>query len=147
MPILNRRVVHDYTILQTYEAGIQLIGAEVKSVKAGHMTLNGSFVKIIGSEVYLVNAEIFPYKYARPEGYDPRRTRKLLLHKKEIIALKSKILGQALTLVPLECYNIKALVKLKIGLARGKKQYEKREKLKMRDVEREMGRIVRGKDR
>lgn len=145
MKITNRRAYHDYDILETYEAGIHLSGPEVKSVKGGRMTLIGAFVKIIGLEVYLVNSEIYPYPYARPEGYDPRRTRKLLLHKKEIISLKTKTEGNRLTLVPLECYNSHGFIKVKIGLARGKKEYEKREKIKRRDMERDVQRDLRGK--
>ena len=145
MRITNKRVLHDFTILETYEAGINLTGAEVKSVKGGRMSLDGAFVKIIGSEIYLVNAQIFPYPYARPEGYDPKRSRKLLLHKKEIIALKTKLASSGLTLVPLECYNKRGLVKLKIGLAKGRREYEKREKIKKRDTEREIRRIMKGK--
>ena len=145
MRIIHRRALHDYTILETYETGIHLIGAEVKSIKGGKMSLEGSFVKIIGSEVYLINAQIFPYQFARPEGYDPKRTRKLLLHKKEIISLKTKIASSNLTIVPLECYNKKCIIKLKIGLAKGKKEYEKREKLKKKYLEREIQRELRGK--
>ncbi len=145
MAITNRHAYHDYNILQTIEAGINLLGAEVKSVKGGKMSLEGSFIKIIGSEIYLVNAEIFPYPYARPEGYQARRTRKLLLHKKEIISLKTKLAGEKLTLIPLECYNSRNLVKLRIALAKGKKEYEKREKIKRRDMEREIARDFRGK--
>ncbi len=145
MKIVNHRALHDYTISDIYEAGIHLLGAEVKSVKGGKMSLDGSFVKIIGSEVYLVNAEIYPYPYARPEGYESRRSRKLLLHKKEIISLKTKLAGAKLTLIPLECYNSHNLVKLKIALGRGKKEYEKREKIKRRDMEREIARDFRGK--
>jgi len=143
MKITNRRALHDFEILGTYEAGIHLLGAEVKSIKGGRMSLEGSFVKIVGSEIYLINAQIFPYPYARPEGYDPKRSRKLLLHKKEIISLKTKLAGERLTLVPLECYNSHGLIKLKIGLARGKKEYEKREKLRRRDIEREVERELK----
>lgn len=145
MKITNKRAYFDFEILSTYEAGVNLTGAEVKSIKNGRITLTGSFVKIIGSEIYLVNAEIFPYPYARPEGYDPRRTRKLLLHKKEIITLKTKLASDRLTLIPLECYTTHNLIKLKIGLARGKREYEKREKIKRRDMEREVQRELRGK--
>ncbi|MCL4338432.1 SsrA-binding protein SmpB [Patescibacteria group bacterium] len=147
MKIINRRAYHDYQILETFEAGIHLLGAEVKSVKGGKMSLEGSFVRVVGSEIYLVNAEIYPYPYARPEGYESRRTRKLLLHKKEIISLKTKLAGAKLTLVPLECYNTHGLVKLKIGLARGRREYEKREKIKKRDTERDISRMMRGKIR
>ncbi|MDO8582914.1 MAG: SsrA-binding protein, partial [bacterium] len=100
MKITNKRAFFDYSILEKFEAGINLYGAEVKAVRLGHADLTGSHVRIMGSEAYLINAKIFPYKYSRPENYDEQRTRKLLLHKNEIIALKSKTEGQNLTLVP-----------------------------------------------
>lgn len=109
------------------------------------MSLEGAFVKIIGSEIYLVNAQIYLYPYSRPEGYDPKRTRKLLLHRKEIISLKTKVTTARLTLMPLECYNSRGLIKLKIGLAKGKREYEKREKIKRRDLDRDVQRELRGK--
>ena len=143
MKIVHKRALHDYSIFETYEAGIVLIGSEVKSIKGGRMSLEGSFVKIVGSEIYLVNAQILAYPYARPEGYDSKRTRKLLLHKKEVIALKSKLHQAALTLVPLECYNWQGFIKLKIGLAKGKKEYEKREKIRRRDIDRETARELK----
>jgi len=102
-------------------------------------------VKVIGSEVYLVGAQIFPYLYARPEGYDPARTRKLLLHKKEIVSLKSKLEGANLTFVPLSWYTKGPFIKLEVGLARGKKQYEKREVKKREDMKRELETEFRGK--
>ncbi|MBI4999694.1 SsrA-binding protein SmpB [Candidatus Gottesmanbacteria bacterium] len=116
MKITNRRAFYDFHLLEKLEAGIHLTGPEVKSVKGGHMSLDGAFVRIIGSEAYLVNAQIFPYPHARLENYDPRRTRKLLLHKKEIITLKSKT-QSGLTLVPLSCYTKQGLVKLELALA------------------------------
>src|SRR3990167_3337222 len=136
MKIVNKKAYFEYEILDRIEAGIHLTGAEVKSLKNGHATLTGAFVRVLGSEAYLVNAQIFPYIYARPEGYDPKRTRKLLLHKKEIISLKSKLDGANLTLVPLTWYNKGPLVKLEVGLARGKKKYEKRETKKREDQKR-----------
>ena len=145
MKIVNKRAFHDFEILETYEAGIVLNGAEVKSVKGGRMSLEGAYVKIIGSEIYLVNAQIFPYPYARPEGYDLKRSRKLLMHKREIITLKTKLTSERLTLLALECYNSKGFLKLKIGLARGKKQYEKREKLKKKAVIRDIERALKSK--
>ena len=145
MKIVNRQARHEYQILDTVEAGVHLLGAEVKTVKTGRMNLVGAFVRIIGSEAYLVNAEIPLYPYARPEGYDPRRTRKLLLHKKEIISLKSKISQSNLTLVPLSCYTRSGFVKLEIGLAKGKKAYQKREEKKRRDIDREVEQELRGK--
>ena len=147
MKIKNKRALHDYSIHQTYEAGLILTGPEVKSAKGDRMSLEGSFIKIIGSEIYLINAQIFPYPYARPEGYDSKRTRKLLMHKKEILSLKTKSDTQRLTLVPLECYNKGGFIKLKLGLGKGKREFEKREKLKKRDMEREIQRELRGKDK
>ena len=134
---MNRRAFYNYTILDRMEAGINLSGPEVKSVKGGHVDLTGSFVRIIGSEAYLVNAKIFPYEFARPEGFDERRTRKLLLHKKEIMALKGHMQTHHLTAVPLSLYTKHGLVKVEIGLARGKKKYEKREAKKRKDLQRE----------
>ena len=146
MKTTNRRAFFDYSILEKFEAGINLTGQEVKSVKGGHMSLDGSYVKILGSEAYLVNAQIHPYLNARVENYDPNRSRKLLLHKKEIISIKSKIDQSNLTLVPLECYTTShGLLKLMIGLAKGKKQYEKRETLKKKDLDREVEEELKGK--
>ena len=146
MKTTNRRAYFDYQILEKLEAGINLTGQEVKSVKGGHMSLDGSYVKIVGSEAYLVNAQIRPYLNARVENYDPNRTRKLLLHKKEIISIKSKIDQSNLTLVPLECYTTyHGLLKLTIGLAKGKKQYEKREALKKKDLDRQVEEELKGK--
>lgn len=145
MKIINRRVYHDYQILDKVEAGMQLTGAEVKSVRGERASLIGSFVKIIGSEAYLVNALIPLYEYARPADYDERRTRKLLLHKSQIIALKTKITAGNFTLVPLTMYTKQGFIKLEIGVAKGKRQYEKREAIKRRDLQREVERELRGK--
>lgn len=143
--VSNKRASFDYTILDRFEAGVHLTGSEVKSLKSSHASLEGAFVRIIGSEAYLVNAQIFPYIYARPEGYEPRRTRKLLLHKKEIVSLKTKLEGSNLTLIPLSWYTTGSLIKLEVGLARGKKQYEKRETKKRADIKRELEIEYRGK--
>lgn len=145
MKIVNRRATHDYTILNRFEAGVRLMGSEVKSLKGGHAKLDGAYVRIIGSEAYLVGAQIFPYMYARPEGYDPKRTRKLLLHKNEIISLKGRLDGANLTLVPLFWYTKGPLVKLEVGLGRGKKEYEKRETKRREDQRRELEVEFRGK--
>lgn len=145
MKIVNRKALHDYAILDRFEAGIHLLGSEVKSLRGGHGNLEGAFVRLIGSEAYLVNAQIYPYVYARPEGYDPKRTRKLLLHKKEIISLKNKLEATNLTLVPLAWYNKGPLVKLEVGLGRGKREYEKREAKKRADQKRELEQEFRGK--
>ncbi len=145
MKIINHKAYFDYEILDRFEAGIHLVGAEVKSLRNGNAKLDGSYVKVIGGEIFLVGAQIFPYMFARPEGYDPSRTRKLLLHKKEIISLKGKLDGANLTLVPLFWYTKDSLVKLEVGLARGKKQYEKREVKKREDQKRELEAEFRGK--
>ena len=138
MKITNRKAPFDYQLLDRFEAGINLLGAEVKAVREGHVDLTGSFVRIIGSEAHLVNANIFPYKYARPETYDERRTRKLLLHKKEIISLKSKMDGSSLTVVPVSLYTTHGLIKVELALAKSKKQFEKRESIKKKDINRQI---------
>lgn len=137
MKINNKRAFFDYQILEKFEAGINLFGAEVKAVRLGHADLTGSHVRIMGDEAYLINAKIFPYEYSRPENYDEQRTRKLLLHKKEIIALKSKTEGQNLTLVPISIYTTKSFIKVEIALGKGKKQYDKKEAIKKKDIQRE----------
>ena len=126
MKITNKRAFYDYQIGDKFEAGINLNGAEVKAIKMEHADLTGSYVKIMGSEAYLINAKIFPYEYARPEGYDERRTRKLLFHKKEIISLKSKTEGANTALVPISLYDKHGLIKLEVGIGKGKKQYDKK---------------------
>lgn len=140
MKIYNKRAQFDFELLEHMEAGINLQGSEVKAVKLGHADLTGSHVRILGSEAYLVNAQIFPYKYARPEGYDERRTRKLLLHKREIMALKSRMDGHNLTLVPISLYTTHNLIKLELALGKGKKKYEKKEAKKKKDLDRELER-------
>ncbi len=138
MKITNKRAFYDYLITDRFEAGVNLVGAEVKAVKMGHADLTGSYVRIIGSEAYLVNAKIFPFEYARPEGYDEKRTRKLLLHKKEIISLKGRTDGSSLTLVPISFYDKKGLIKLEVGVGKGKKKYDKKEAKKRRDIDRDI---------
>lgn len=137
MKITNKRAHYDYELLETFEAGINLQGQEVKAVREGHADLTGSFARIIGSEVYLVNAKIFPYEYARTSDYDQNRTRKLLLHKKQIIALKAKSDGSNLTIVPVALYTTRNLIKVELALGKSKKQFNKREEKKKRDLERE----------
>jgi SsrA-binding protein len=147
MKIENRRARFDYVLLETVEAGINLYGFEVKAVREGHADLSGSFVKISGSEAYLVNAKIFPYEYARTEGYDPRRTRKLLLHKKEIIALKSKIEAGNLTIVPVSMYTTHSFIKVAIALAKSKRTFDKRAYLKKREQNRDIETALKDRSR
>ena len=138
MKIVNRRAFFDYQLGERVEAGINLYGPEVKAVRLGHADLTGAHVRIMGTEAYLINARIFPYKYSRPEAYDEQRTRKLLLHKREIIALKSKTEGQNLTLVPISMYTTKSFIKVEIALGKGKKKYDKKEAMKKKDIQREI---------
>jgi SsrA-binding protein len=140
MKITNKRAFYDYEITDRFEAGINLNGAEVKAVKMGHADLTGSYVRIIGSEAYLINAKIFPYEYARPENYQETRTRKLLLHKKEIINLKSKTEGGNMALVAIYFYEKHGLIKLEVGIGKGKKQFDKKEAKKRQDLDREIER-------
>ncbi len=138
MKITNRRAFFDFEILERFEAGIHLQGAEVKAVRDGHADLTGSFVQIRGSEAYLVNSKILPYKFARPEGYDERRNRKLLLHKREIISLKGKTDGGNLTIVPISLYTSRNLIKAELALGKPKRKFDKRKTIQRRDLERQM---------
>ena len=137
MKIINRRARYDYQLLERIEVGIALTGPEVKSVRASKMSLNESFVRIRAGEAWLINAHISPYPFARQEDFDPKRTKKLLLHKKEILALEQKMKQKKLTLVPVSCYTKRNRIKVEIALAKGKKKYEKKEAKKRKDLERE----------
>lgn len=145
MHIQNKKAVFEYTIVDKIETGIVLLGAEVKSLRLGHGKLEGAFVKIMDGEAYLINATISPYTFAQPDSFEPKRTRKLLIHKHELISLSSKLESAKLTLIPLSWYTKGPHVKLEIGLARGKKQYEKRERKKQEDIKRELEIDFRGK--
>ncbi len=136
MKITNKKAFFNYQLSDKFEAGINLYGHEVKSVRLGKADLTGSFIRIVGSEAYLVNAKIFPYQPGQIEGFDNRRTRKLLLHKQEIISLKSKTEGSNLTLVPVSLYLKHGFIKLEVALGKGKKKYEKKESIKKRDLNR-----------
>jgi len=140
----NKKVYFDYEILETFEAGLVLSGAEVKSIKNGRMNLLGSYVNFHNGELYLINASIAPYQPKnQPPDYDPQRSRKLLLKKKEIGYLAGKIKQKGLTLVPTKVYNKGRRIKIEIGLARGKKQYDKREAISKRETARQIGQIIK----
>ena len=143
MKITNPRVHFDYTLLEKFEAGLVLTGAEVKSVKTGHLSLKEAHIRIINSEAWLVNAFIAPYNPAADDKYDPYRTRKLLLNKREILYLTQKTQEKGLTIVPVSCYTTGQILKLAIALAKGKRAYEKRALLKKRDLERELRRKIK----
>ena len=140
----NKKAYFDYEILETYEAGIVLHGFEVKSVKLGHISLRGAYVTIKNDEVYLINAHISPYQSANTPGdYDPTRSRKLLLRRAEIKAIVGKSKSQGLTMMPLSVYTKKGNIKVSSGIGKGKRKHEKREKIKRRDTERDIGRNLR----
>ena len=142
----NNKISFDYQILENFEAGIVLYGFEVKAIKTGHVSLKGSYVVIKNNEVYLLNAFVPPYQQANaPADYDPQRSRKLLLNKKEIRSLIGKSRVKGLTLVPVRLYTKKSKIKLEFGIAKGKRKIDKREIIKKRDVEREIGRKIRGR--
>ena len=138
MKIINRKAGFNAEIQDHFEAGIILTGAEVKAVRLGQADLTASFAKIRGQEMYLYNVRIFPYQYARPDGYDERRTRKLLLHRKQILGLKAKMEGANLTLTPLSMYTTRGLVKVELGLGKPKKLFQKKQAIKKRDLDREL---------
>jgi SsrA-binding protein len=147
--VYNKHATFDYEILEKYEAGLALLGHEVKSVKAGQISLKGAFVTVKSApqpELFLINANITKYKQAGPLlHHDPLRSRKLLMHKREIDSLIGKLQQKGLTLVPLRVYTKANRVKLEFGVGRGKKQYDKRESIKKRDSDREIRRILKTK--
>ncbi len=143
--IVNRRAYFDYAILETYEAGIELFGFEVKAIKTGRMSLAGAFALIRGGEAWLLNATIPPYQPKNtPADYDHARARRLLLHKSEIKKLIGAGAQKGLTLVPLRVYTKQRKIKISIGLGRHKKKEDKRETIKRRQAEREIGRSLVG---
>ncbi len=143
----NRKAYHDYFIDEKYECGIVLSGTEVKSLRAGKINLRDSYVTIKGGEIWLIGVNISPYDHGNRFNLDPMRTRKLLMHKKEIIRLYSKIKLDGLTLVPLKCYFKDSRVKFEIGLARGKKNYDKRDAEADRQAKREIDRALKNNNR
>ncbi|KAA0256892.1 SsrA-binding protein SmpB [Deferribacter autotrophicus] len=141
----NKKAFHDYEIIEKYEAGIVLKGTEVKSAKNGRINLRDSFIRIKDGEAFLLNCHISPYEQGNIMNHDPTRTRKLLLHKREIERLAGKVQEKGLTLVPLKVYLKNNLVKIEIALAKGKKLYDKRETIKKKDLEREISRTLKNK--
>lgn len=136
--IKNRKAEHEYYIVQTIEVGIVLTGTEIKSIRAGKINFKDSYAKIENREVWLISFHISPWEKASFFNHDPERKRKLLLNKQEINRLKTKVDEQGMTLIPMEIYiNETGLCKLKLSLAKGKRQYDKRESLQQKDLERE----------
>lgn len=140
----NRRARHDYEILETYECGVSLLGAEVKSLRAGQISLQDAYARIDNGEAWLVGAHVAPYEYASGYGrFDPVRSRKLLLHREEIDKLSGRVAQKALTLVPLAVYFKDGRAKVEIALARGRRQYDKRHAIAERDANLETARAIK----
>lgn len=140
---VNRRAYHDYFIDEKYEAGVMLTGPEVKSVRSGRANLRDGYVRIDGGEAWLENVHISPYVQANVLHQEPLRPRKLLLHRKEIASLIGTVKQKGYTLIPLRVYFSRNHAKVEIGLARGKRQYDKREAIAARDAKREIERAMR----
>jgi len=138
----NRKAFHEYHILETFEAGVQLRGSEVKSIREGKASLKQGYILIRKGEAWLKGSHIASYSHTGFEGHEPVRDRKLLLHKKEIQKIGSKLAEKGLTAVPTKMYFKGGLIKLEFGLAKGKKLYDKRETKKKRDVERDIQRAL-----
>jgi len=146
--IENRKARHDYFLLENYEAGIVLLGCEVKSIREGKVNLKDSFARLIKGEVYLFNCHIAPYSHVQSiTGIDPIRTRKLLLNRAEIIRIDTKIKGKGTTLVPTKMYFKKGHVKVEIALGQGKKAHDKRETIKRRIHDRETNQAIKSHQR
>jgi SsrA-binding protein len=141
----NRAAYHDYQILETYEAGIQLTGTEVKSARAGRVNLKDAYAVVRAGEAWLLNAHISPYTHGNRQNHEPTRTRRLLLHKREIERLRSRVEEKGLTLVPTKFYFKHGFIKCELAVARGKKLYDKREAEARKTQEREARAAIRGR--
>jgi SsrA-binding protein len=141
----NRKAYHDYLIEETLEAGISLLGTEVKSLREGKANLKDSYVIIKGKEAFLLNCHISPYSHGNIMNHDPLRSRKLLLHRKEIEGVIGKSLQKGYTLIPLKIYFKDSYAKVEIGVAKGKRLYEKREKIKEREAKRAIERVMKSR--
>jgi len=142
----NKKAYFDYFILENYEAGIELFGTEVKSIRIGHCSIKESWIRIEKNEIYIMGMHVNPYEKGNIFNKDPLRVKKLLMHKNEIIKIGSKVQEKGLTLVPLKVYLKGSLVKVEIGLARGKKNYDKRQDIQKKDQRREAERDYKVKN-
>ncbi len=143
----NRKAFHDYFVEETYEAGIALQGTEVKSLRSGLANLTDSYALIRNNEIFLFNANISPYPYGNIMNHEPLRTRKLLMHREEIRKLVGKITQKGYTLIPLKIYFVRGKAKVLIGLAKGKKAFDKRDTIKEKESKREVERAVKERNR
>lgn len=144
--ISNRRARHEYHIEETWDAGLALVGAEVKSIRAGQANLQDAFCKVENGEVWLYNMHVNPFEHGSLWNAEPRRKRKLLLHRREIDRLRAQMEQKGLALIPLSLYFQHGFAKLELGLGRGKKLYDKRDDIAKRDVEREQRRELVGRE-
>ncbi len=141
----NRKALHDYEVLETFEAGVALLGTEVKSIREGRVNLRDSYARVEGEELWAFNIHISPYTHRGYSDHEPLRKRKLLLHKAEIRKLIGRTVEKGLTLVPLRLYFKNGRVKMAVSLARGKKAHDKRETIRRREVDRETRAAVKGR--
>ncbi len=139
--VQNKKAFHEYSILDEYVAGIQLMGTEVKSIREGKASISEAYCHIKGNEIFILGMHISEYKQIKHTNHEPLRERKLLLHKKEIVKLGKSVKEKGLTIIPLGIYLTETgFIKIKLGLAKGKKTYDKRESIKQKDIKREMDR-------
>jgi SsrA-binding protein len=143
----NRKAFHDFHILETFEAGMALVGTEVKSIREGNVNLRDSFARVEGSEIWLYNVHIKPYSHRGYMDHEPTRRRKLLLRKQEIRKLIGKTVERGMTLVPTRMYFSNGYIKVAIGLAKGKKEHDKRETIRKRETDRETRAAVKERQR
>jgi SsrA-binding protein len=141
----NRRARFEYEVIETLECGIALVGSEVKSLRVGKMSLEEAYARLKSNEVWLVGCDIPEYREANRMNHDPKRTRKLLMHRREVRNFASRAMEQGLTLVPLKMYFKRGLVKVLLGLCKGRKLHDKREMIKKRDTDRDIQRAMRGR--
>jgi SsrA-binding protein len=144
---VNRKAYHDFLITDTYEAGLVLQGSEIKSIRAGHVNLKDAYARVENGELWLLNCHISAYTAASNYGHEPGRARKLLLHRKEVDEIDALIKQKSLTIVPLRLYIKGGVAKVALGVARGKKQYDKREAIAQRDQDRELDRVMKSRSR
>ena len=142
----NRKARFEYFLLESFEAGISLQGSEIKSIRAGQISLADAYVQTDGTDAWLVNAHIAPYEQASRYNHDPRRPRRLLLHRREIRAIWEAVQQKGMTVVPVQVYLKDGRAKVEIALAKGKKLYDKRQDIARRDQEREVARELKGRD-
>ncbi len=143
----NRRASFDYFIEETYEAGIVLRGTEIKSIRAGRVSINDAHIRVMDGEAQIINMHIAPYDQGNRFNHDPTRTRKLLLHRSEIDKLYGQVQQKGYTIVPLKMYIKRGFAKILIGLGKGKRQYDKREDLKQKQMKRDIARAMKEVDR